>query len=992
MAKVNALIHSFNFGEVSKAALARVDQDKVRLCAEVQENLFPYTIGKAVMRPGMQYIGDTEVIATSPTNYPPRLIPFVKSIDTVALLEITYSSVGDPGTLRIWRNDEVVTYPAVTSSIASLTKVLTGGATATLAGSTFLATSYYKGGGATIKGHGTTSSIGIEHALKITVTGGGCGFCCGSTDGASDYISATTVGEGVHILSFTPAGANYYVTFLVTSPLNTLGDITVYNNGYVPIPLRLDAPWLGGNFRGIRYDQSLDVVFLVIPGGGPCQIERRSDRSWSIVRYKTVNGPFMTSRSDTQVRLKSNVTRGVGTLTADRAFFTADEHLGTLFQLTHGNFNASYGLSAEGEYTWAWKQTGIVYVNGSGVTVIDDRAFTITVAGTWVGSIYLQRSLVDEYSGFENYGSAITTNLTSLIPGNESDTNAIIWYRLNFSSYTSGAASVTVNYNGYGSSGICRVLAVTNPTSATIEIISDFTDTVYTEDWLEGEWSVSRGFPTAVALFDGRLWWSRRDRFWGSVSDAYYNYDTTISGDSAAIARAVATGGGYSDVKWLLPLQRLIFGTTGSEASARASSFDEPLTPTAITIKDASNHGVANINPLKIDSRGLFVHRSGRRLLELGYNVYTYDYNVTDLMRYNEDIGTSLQGIRVPGLVDDDIIELAVQRYPETWVWCLRDDGVIPVLFYNPSQEGLGWFKCLAGKSYAPPSMSCLANDKVGSIAVLPGEVEDSVYFIVQRRAYALLGEGYGDKYIYTLEKLARFQDSTYKVLSDAATNSISTYNGLYQLDSWKTGTVSASGVISGLDHLGGSFVMVIGPHYDSGGNIVSYGPLAYGPQLTPPAPLDAELIGYIYEVYPFGGTVTLDANFDRNLVGATVTVGLPYMGRYKSAKLAYGAQGGTALLQKKKVGPVGLLLTDYHPAGVQIGSDLDDPNAMDDLPALEGGAPVAYDSTLIDDLDGDMFPFPGIWDTDSRVCIKVKPGHSATLNALVAGIETNEK
>jgi hypothetical protein len=34
-------------------------------------------------------------------------------------------------------------------------------------------------------------------------------------------------------------------------------------------------------------------------------------------------------------------------------------------------------------------------------------------------------------------------------------------------------------------------------------------------------------------------------------------------------------------------------------------------------------------------------------------------------------------------------------------------------------------------------------------------------------------------------------------------------------------------------------------------------------------------------------------------------------------------------------------------------------------------------------------FPFPGIWDTDSRVCLYIRPGYSACLSALVTNVET---
>jgi hypothetical protein len=123
--------------------------------------------------------------------------------------------------------------------------------------------------------------------------------------------------------------------------------------------------------------------------------------------------------------------------------------------------------------------------------------------------------------------------------------------------------------------------------------------------------------------------------------------------------------------------------------------------------------------------------------------------------------------------------------------------------------------------------------------------------------------------------------------------------------------------------------------------------------------------------------------------LGATYTnvwVGLPYTGLYKSAKLAYGGQGGTALLKKKRVGPVGLLLADVHPDAVTIGPSFD---VMDAMPRIEDGTDTG--TAVLTTYDEATFPFEGEWDTDARVCIRIAPGHPATLLGLVMDVETSE-
>src|SRR3972149_1802947 len=105
MDKFTDLKHTFSTGRISRAALNRVDKEGIRLFAERQENLAPYSIGRAIMRPGTRYL------ETSAGNTRPRLIPFVKGIDDVGLIE------GGSGSMRVFIDDDPGTRGAVTAGI-----------------------------------------------------------------------------------------------------------------------------------------------------------------------------------------------------------------------------------------------------------------------------------------------------------------------------------------------------------------------------------------------------------------------------------------------------------------------------------------------------------------------------------------------------------------------------------------------------------------------------------------------------------------------------------------------------------------------------------------------------------------------------------------------------------------------------------------------------------------------------------------------------------
>jgi hypothetical protein len=127
--------------------------------------------------------------------------------------------------------------------------------------------------------------------------------------------------------------------------------------------------------------------------------------------------------------------------------------------------------------------------------------------------------------------------------------------------------------------------------------------------------------------------------------------------------------------------------------------------------------------------------------------------------------------------------------------------------------------------------------------------------------------------------------------------------------------------------------------------------------------------------------------------VGSAVTnwvAGLPYTARYKSAKLAYGAAGGTAMLQMKKVDEVGLIMTDFVRAGVRYGSQFDNAERpLFPLPTMKGFA-TAPAIVLSDVNDEEAFVFPGEWDTDSRVCVECASPNTMTLISMVISVTTN--
>jgi hypothetical protein len=69
--------------------------------------------------------------------------------------------------------------------------------------------------------------------------------------------------------------------------------------------------------------------------------------------------------------------------------------------------------------------------------------------------------------------------------------------------------------------GVVRITYTVTSVTVAAEVLSDLGGTTPPPNWQEGQWSTLNGWPTAVRLHEGRLWWAGQNGVWGSISDAY---------------------------------------------------------------------------------------------------------------------------------------------------------------------------------------------------------------------------------------------------------------------------------------------------------------------------------------------------------------------------------------------------------------------------------------------------------------------------------------
>ena len=1001
--RTNAPLYSLNAGEVSKIAVGRVDIAKLRIAGECQVNWLPYVLGPMMLRPGLLHSG--EVLGDNPA----KLIRFVFSKLDTALIELTAS------TMRVWIDEVLLTRPTVATAIGDPYFVDTGawsianttaGAAVTLTkdasddlGACVL-TCTPVGGLAQIQQivNVAPGDRGTEHGIRIVVADGPVTFRAGSTAGAADLIAQTVLDTGTHSLSCAPTTASFVIQIESTDQWSkTITQCAIEPAGVVTVP----TPWGKADLANVRYDQSGDTIYVACYGQPQQMIERRGARpgarGWSVVRYKVDDGPF-DNLPGRQANFTPSVYYGNGTLTSDKPWFQPG-HVGALFRLFSPGQNNQAVLGAQNAFT------NPVRISGVG----NDRKISWVVDGTWSGTLTLQRSLIGPTSGFTAVATT-TANGFANYDDTSSDlnNNVVCWLRVGFANagdYVSGAATVMFGNSSGGAFGttasggvqaggqygVCRVTGYVSPTTLQIAAINPpealsigavtpFSSLTGTLNWVESQWSDVAGWPRSVAFHEDRLCWFGGGQAWLSASDNFTNFadinlDGTATGDGGAIN--VTLGSGPLDtVSWGLSLTRLLMGREQSIASCRSSNFDQPITANAIVIRDCSDQGAQRLPAIKVGKRGVFVQQSGRKVYELAFAGQELDYADRDLTRLNLDIGLT-------GFVDID-----KSTQPDKTIWLPRGDGQVACLLYDVGDEVEAWWRL--------QTLGVIEN-----VAVLPSPgVEDIVYFVVRR-----VINGVTRRFI---EKLALRGDCVGGALNKQLDCAL-VYSGSpvasvtlpwlpnTTLSVWADGAPIGTGTTDGA----GRLAM---PDGQSHGNIIAglAGTLVTS---STAAPTGSLVVGSEYEGYPcevfadIGGTGTPvhagsivisggAATLPNGQQATTITACLGYVAPFMSAKLAYAAQLGSALAQKKRIDHLGLVMYNTYSQGVQFGQRFD---TLDDLPMLEADQTTAP-GTVWSEYDAPMVEVPGEWNTDARLCLLAQAPAPCTVGGVVIGIATNER
>lgn len=704
MAEVHPPIIVFNRGLISPIGLARTDLDRTQLSADIQTNWMPRTLGSMMLRPGMGYVGTVNNSSTA------ILVPFIRATRDTALLELTSTTV------RVWVNDALVERDPTTSTftLGNFSSTLLGGWTdADEAGTT---SEYF--GSTTVASASsdfmslvgtrfarairrqTVASSSGNHAVRVAINRGRVNVRIGSSAGGDDYFNERLLRPGIYSLKITSTG-DFDVEFSANTLYRSLVEqISVESSG----PMKIDSTWVSSDLNLLRWDQSGDIIFVASGSTGrQKRIERYATESWAIADYEPDDGPFLPINIS-QTRLAPSALTGDITLEADHALFRS-RHVGALWKITSAGQEVSVTVSASDQFSNPIRVAG---VGGS-------RRFDIliTAGSSFDATLLVQRS-VGSTDDFANVSGLSFTTTKSTNHQDNLD-NQIVYYRIGSGAYVSDTPVPSLKYDAGGLSGVVRINAVIASSQSSAAVLTDLGSTSATDLWEEGAWSDFRGYPSAVVFHENRLWWAGKARIWGSISDAFEGFDPEVEGDDGPINKFI-TSGPTDKIEWLQSLGTLIIGGQGREQHAKTNSLEAPLTPSNFNLRDISTQGSGGIQAIKIDTRTVFVQRSGVRVYEVGYSIDALTYE-------NRDISAL-----VPEIGDPEFVRMAVQRQPDTRVHFVRGstDGTVGLLLSDKAENVLAWIDLETGAADG-------FNGRIEDVAILPSTGEDAVYYLVRR-------------------------------------------------------------------------------------------------------------------------------------------------------------------------------------------------------------------------------------------------------------------
>jgi hypothetical protein len=229
--------------------------------------------------------------------------------------------------------------------------------------------------------------------------------------------------------------------------------------------------------------------------------------------------------------------------------------------------------------------------------------------------------------------------------------------------------------------------------------------------WNLGAFSPFFGYPYCGTFWQNRLMLGGANgapnAIWGSVPSDFTNFATSEADGTVTDSNSVSwviSDDQVNSINWFSPAgsaqaMQLGIGVTGAEQIMQPATTSQVLSPTNVQVYRETVYGSSpNVQPLRIGKSVLFPNRPGRKVHEWTFTWQVNGYVGPDISVLSEDETRS------------GITSWAYQQTPYGVIWMTLADGGLVALTYLREQDVVAWSPQQLGGQYygGPPIVECV--------------------------------------------------------------------------------------------------------------------------------------------------------------------------------------------------------------------------------------------------------------------------------------------
>jgi hypothetical protein len=514
---------------------------------------------------------------------------------------------------------------------------------------------------------------------------------------------AKTSSKAVRLVSFRFSQTQAYILEFGDKYIRVYKDQGIIINDSDVI-VEITTVYAADELFDLHFTQSADTLYITHRSYPPTMLTRSSHTVWTWSLFTPERGPFM-DENVTSTTITPSATNGAITLTASSGIFTS-AMVGSLVRVSHTVYGqAVHATPTSGTDTYS----DPIQCNGN-------WSFMLTDA--FVGTLQLQISedngstwqVLKVYAPNSDSGAAITDS---------GSIDHFCYLRIHAVD-TSGSGAYSLNASSFIQDGFVTITAYTSGTQVTGTVYTDasgyffgLSSTAATTMWALGAWSAEYGYPRCSCFYQNRLIFASTNKdpltIWASQTGDYTGFYThaTVKDDDAITAPLVSST--VNVIENLIAVNNLIAFTAGGAWKIGAGSSKAALTPTSISAVQQGFYRASKIPPIAIGDSILYCSALGNAVYDFAYDVYTDVYKGSDMTLFSKQL-----------FRNHTIVDWALQDSPDNLIWAVRDDGVLLSFTYIKDQQLWAWAEHET-------------DGKVESVAVVPGDLQDYVYLVVNR-------------------------------------------------------------------------------------------------------------------------------------------------------------------------------------------------------------------------------------------------------------------